>query len=286
MINGLSVFKRLLIGRAVYPRAGIHGGHPRPISQHGICRLSQVVRNHCDGWIPASPTGQPGGDVGAVQRSGNVGRIGRWALRGIQRQHHLTDSIICGWIVHVIHSVAGRNDGPSPSSAVPRMAVEACRQHRGNSSDCGCHRHCGHLQVHGRRLDTHDTDTAVGVVVHRHPPSLRCGCRRTAGASRHSAYVRIGNVRTSTFPSTSSRRRYRPLSHPLLRYIDRFDSLEEGDVLTVVLPEFVVRRWWEHVLQNQSALWLKARLLFRPNTVVVSVPVSVARRPGRHNTLQ
>ncbi len=79
---------------------------------------------------------------------------------------------------------------------------------------------------------------------------------------------------------------YRPLSHPLLRYIDRFDSLEEGDVLTVVLPEFVVRRWWEHVLQNQSALWLKARLLFRPNTVVVSVPVSVARRPGRHNTLQ
>lgn len=77
---------------------------------------------------------------------------------------------------------------------------------------------------------------------------------------------------------------YRELSHPLLRYIDRFDSLEEGDILTVVLPEFVVRRWWEQVLHNQSALWLKARLLFRPNTVVVSVPVSIARGRGGDDT--
>jgi hypothetical protein len=40
----------------------------------------------------------------------------------------------------------------------------------------------------------------------------------------------------------------------------------------VVLPEFVLSRWWEQLLHNQSALVLKARLLFRPNTVVTSVP--------------
>jgi hypothetical protein len=42
--------------------------------------------------------------------------------------------------------------------------------------------------------------------------------------------------------------------------------------MTVVNPEFVVRRSWEHQLQNQSALALKLRLLYRPNTVVTSVP--------------
>jgi len=44
------------------------------------------------------------------------------------------------------------------------------------------------------------------------------------------------------------------------------------DTLTVVIPEFVVHRWWEHLLHNQSALLLKARLLYRRDTVVTSVP--------------
>ena len=45
--------------------------------------------------------------------------------------------------------------------------------------------------------------------------------------------------------------------------------------MTVVIPEFVVRQWWEQLLHNQSALWLKARLLFRDGTVVTSVPSHV-----------
>ena len=40
----------------------------------------------------------------------------------------------------------------------------------------------------------------------------------------------------------------------------------------MIIPEFVVDRWWNHLLHNQSALALKGRLLFRRNTVVVSVP--------------
>jgi hypothetical protein len=38
-------------------------------------------------------------------------------------------------------------------------------------------------------------------------------------------------------------------------------------------PEFVVRHWWAQALHNQSALALKARLLFRPNTAVTSLPI-------------
>lgn len=54
--------------------------------------------------------------------------------------------------------------------------------------------------------------------------------------------------------------------------IDRTDATWADDTITVVIPEFVVHRWWEHALHNQSALLLKARLLYRPNTVGTSVP--------------
>ena len=50
--------------------------------------------------------------------------------------------------------------------------------------------------------------------------------------------------------------------------------------MTVILPELVVERWWEQLLHNQSALALKARLLFRPRTIVISVPLHL--NPGYH----
>jgi len=39
-----------------------------------------------------------------------------------------------------------------------------------------------------------------------------------------------------------------------------------------VLPEFLVAHWWENILHNQTALRLKAALLFRPGIVVADVP--------------
>lgn len=44
------------------------------------------------------------------------------------------------------------------------------------------------------------------------------------------------------------------------------------DVLSVVIPEFVVGHWWEQPLHNQNALRLKARLLFTPGVAVIDVP--------------
>ena len=67
---------------------------------------------------------------------------------------------------------------------------------------------------------------------------------------------------------------YRELSRPVLRYLDELDAESTDDIITVVIPEFVTG-WSSHFLHNQSALALKARLLYRPNTVVTSVPVLV-----------
>ena len=65
---------------------------------------------------------------------------------------------------------------------------------------------------------------------------------------------------------------YRSLVRPILRYIDEMDARYDDDVLSVILPEFVPSKWWHHLLHNQTALLIKAALLFRKGTVVISVP--------------
>ncbi len=67
---------------------------------------------------------------------------------------------------------------------------------------------------------------------------------------------------------------YRELTRPVLQYLDELDAENPDDVITVVIPEFVTS-WTTQFLHNQSAFALKARLLYRPNTVVTSVPVLV-----------
>jgi amino acid transporter len=57
-----------------------------------------------------------------------------------------------------------------------------------------------------------------------------------------------------------------------LGFFDELAHRWENTTMTVVVPELYVEHWWQHVLHNQSALRLKARLLFRKNTVVTSIP--------------
>lgn len=65
---------------------------------------------------------------------------------------------------------------------------------------------------------------------------------------------------------------YRSLMEPLLEYIEQVSSQQPDGYITVVLPEFVPARWWHHLFHNQRALLIKGALLFRPRTVVTSVP--------------
>ena len=68
---------------------------------------------------------------------------------------------------------------------------------------------------------------------------------------------------------------YRELVEPVERYLQRLDDRWDNDTITVVIPEFVVGKWYEQLLHNQSAFMLKAKLLFREGTVVTSVPYHV-----------
>jgi amino acid transporter len=65
---------------------------------------------------------------------------------------------------------------------------------------------------------------------------------------------------------------YRELTRPVLQFIDELDDRYKDDIITVVIPEFVtsVATQWLH---NGSAFALKAKLLYRPHTAVVSVPI-------------
>jgi len=70
---------------------------------------------------------------------------------------------------------------------------------------------------------------------------------------------------------------YRSLLRPFLDYIDQIQARGDEQMVTIVLPEFLPRRWWQHVLHNQTALLIKGALLFRKNTVVADVPYLLKR---------
>ena len=65
---------------------------------------------------------------------------------------------------------------------------------------------------------------------------------------------------------------YRETVRPVLRYVRQLRREHPGDVISIVIPEYVVAHWWQHLLHNQTALRLKGRLLFEPSVTVTSVP--------------
>ena len=65
---------------------------------------------------------------------------------------------------------------------------------------------------------------------------------------------------------------YRDPIRPLISYVKDLRRANPRTVIMVFIPEYVVTHWWQQLLHNQSALRFKARLLFTPGVVVVSVP--------------
>jgi hypothetical protein len=75
---------------------------------------------------------------------------------------------------------------------------------------------------------------------------------------------------------------YREVTRSIIKYIKQLKaSSSPRDVISVFIPEYVVGRWWEQLLHNQSALRLKARLLFVPGAMVISVPYLLQSSTGR-----
>jgi amino acid transporter len=114
----------------------------------------------------------------------------------------------------------------------------------------------------------------------------RAAVRALAFARAISEDVRAVHIATGSESAAQFRRRwaalntevpldviaspYRSLVAPLLKYIDATSRRDRPT--TVVLAEFIPRHWWEWLLHSQTALRLKAALLFRPDTIVIDVP--------------
>jgi hypothetical protein len=65
---------------------------------------------------------------------------------------------------------------------------------------------------------------------------------------------------------------YREIIRPIVQYAVEIREHNPRGVVAVYIPEYVVGRWWEQLLHNQTALRLKGRLLFTPGVMVISVP--------------
>jgi amino acid transporter len=74
---------------------------------------------------------------------------------------------------------------------------------------------------------------------------------------------------------------YREITRPIVDYVKSIRSGHPRDVVIVYIPEYVLGKWYEQVLHNQSALRLKGRLLFTPGVMVASVPWQLESSEGQ-----
>jgi amino acid transporter len=79
---------------------------------------------------------------------------------------------------------------------------------------------------------------------------------------------------------------FREVTDPVIDYVRGLRRGSPRDLVTVLIPEYVVGHWWEHLLHNQSALRLKSRLLFTPGVMVTSVPWQLASSAARKERLE
>jgi hypothetical protein len=68
---------------------------------------------------------------------------------------------------------------------------------------------------------------------------------------------------------------YRSILKPLVEYVENLRMVTPGELVTIVVPEIVPKHWWEHLLHNKTALYIRTAFLFKPNVVVTAVPYLV-----------
>lgn len=126
---------------------------------------------------------------------------------------------------------------------------------------------------------------ALVLVSKIHKPTLRAlsYARATRPTTLEAVTVAVDQEETDAFTAEWARREipvtltvlhspYREITRPILDYVRSIARKSSRDLVTIYIPEYVVGRWWEQLLHNQSALRLKGRLLFTPGVMVVSVP--------------
>ncbi|SHK23797.1 amino acid/polyamine/organocation transporter, APC superfamily [Clostridium cavendishii DSM 21758] len=80
-------------------------------------------------------------------------------------------------------------------------------------------------------------------------------------------------------PLVVKKHEYREVVNPLVKYVtsDEFTGGNKDDMITVVIPQFITKKWWGNILHNQTALFLKRILLQHRNIAVISVPFIIEK---------
>jgi amino acid transporter len=136
---------------------------------------------------------------------------------------------------------------------------------------------------------------AIVLVSKLHQPTLRAiaYARATRPDSLTAVTVNVDDKDTRDLQADWERRElpvpltvidspYREITRPILNFVASVRRESPRDVVTVFIPEYVVGRWWENLLHNQSALRLKGRLLFEPGVMVTSVPWQLASTASKN----
>ena len=126
---------------------------------------------------------------------------------------------------------------------------------------------------------------AIVLVSKLHKPTLRAlaFAKATRPNTLEGVYVSVDPAATATLlhewddrnlgvPLKVLHSPYRELVKPIVDYATAIRRANPRGVVAVYIPEYVVGRWWEQLLHNQTALRLKGRLLFAPGVMVISVP--------------
>lgn len=85
-------------------------------------------------------------------------------------------------------------------------------------------------------------------------------------------------------PLVVTKSEYREIVEPLVSYIESKEfPTTEHDIVTVVIPQFVVGHWWGNILHNQTAFFIRSNLIKSKNIAVISVPFVIEddEDPGR-----
>ena len=144
----------------------------------------------------------------------------------------------------------------------------------------------GDLAAHQDALDTGDVvrHVVVVLVAAAHTATLRgLAYAKTLSADEiHAVHVVLDPEFSSHheaewealdtgYPLEFIESPYRELAGPLRDYI-RPLARDGRSIVTIVLPEFVVKKWWHHLLHNQNAFDVKRTFLTEPDVIVTSVP--------------
>jgi amino acid transporter len=169
----------------------------------------------------------------------------------------------------------------------------------------GIHRHYDRVRDE-LRISESDVDHqllpsrvhAIVLVSKIHKPALRAlaYARATRPSKLEAVTVNIDPEETTALQAEWDRRNipvplkaldspYREITRPVVEYVKSLRSGNPRDVVVVYIPEYVLGRWYEQLLHNQSALRLKGRLLFTPGVMVASVPWQLASSEGQESRL-